>query len=261
MNKLELARMMLPPEIKQPDPWQTEALTTSNLENHVLVHRQGGKSEIIAVKAITLALTEDDALILCVSRSWRQSIELARKIRKALTRYQQALLKQHSELDYVDLGLLTDMKSEFELPNGSRIVSLPPNEETIRGYSKPRLVVLDEASRIPDDVYLCLRPMRLASPNMELWMISTPFGQRGFFYRESLNPTIKKFKHTVQDALRLGRVSEQFIDDERKKGDLYYRQEFMCEFLSNMQSLFNRKELEELLSDNEPLTELYSCIA
>jgi Terminase large subunit, T4likevirus-type, N-terminal len=252
--------MMLPPEIRSLDPWQREALTSNASENHVLVHRQGGKSEIIAVKAITVALTEDESLILCVSRSWRQSLELARKIRKALTRYQQALLRQHQELDYVDLGLLTDAKSEFELPNGSRIVSLPPNEETIRGYSKPRLVVLDEASRIPDDVYLCLRPMKLASPNWELWLISTPFGQRGFFYQESRNPSIKKFKHTVDDALRLGRVTQQFIDEERKKGDIYFRQEFQCEFVSNLQTLFNRKELEDLLVDGEPLGELYALL-
>ncbi len=250
---------MLPPEIRQLDPWQVEVVKSVHPENHVLVHRQGGKSRIIGIKASIVALTEPGSLILNISRSWRQSLELARKIRESLTLYQQSLQKQHESFN-VELGLLTDTKSEFELPNGSRIVSLPPNEETIRGYSKPRLVIMDEASRIPDDVYLCLRPMRLASPNWELWLISTPFGQRGFFYQESRNPEIKKYKHTVTDALKAGRVSQQFIDEESRKGDIYFRQEFQCEFLSNMQSLFNRKELEDLLSDGEPLMELYSCI-
>lgn len=259
MDKLELARMMLPPDIKHLDPWQEEVLTSDNPENHVLVHRQGGKSRIIGVKASIVAITEPGSLILNVSRSWRQSLELARKIRESLTLYQQSLQKQHEDFD-VELGLLTDTKSEFELPNGSRIVSLPPNEETIRGYSKPRLVILDEASRIADDVYLCLRPMRLMSPNWELWMISTPFGQRGFFYQETRNPTIKKYKHMIWDALKTGRVSQSFIDEEKKKGDLYFRQEFECEFLSNMQTLFNRKELEDSLVDGEAMVELYACL-
>ena len=144
MNSLKLARMMLPPEISQLDPWQRDVLTSTSPENLVLVHRQGGKSRIIAIKACVVALTEPDSLILNVSRSYRQSLELARKIRESLTIYEDHLQAQNPEVD-VQLALSTDTKSEFELPNRSRIVSLPPNEETIRGYSKPRLVILDEA--------------------------------------------------------------------------------------------------------------------
>jgi hypothetical protein len=40
----------------------------------------------------------------------------------------------------------------LELANGSRIVSLPGSGETVRGYSAPRLVIVDEASRVPDEL-------------------------------------------------------------------------------------------------------------
>ena len=251
---------MLPPDIKSLDPWQVEILTSTNRENHVLVHRQGGKSQIIAAKACLIALTEPGSLILNVSPSWKQSLELARTIRACLRRYRDVLQRQHEELDYVDLGLLTDTRNEFELSNHSRIVSLTSNEETIRGYSKPRLIILDEASRIPDDVYLCLRPMLLVSPNWELWIISTPFGQRGFFHMESRNPTFKKYRQTIWDSLKLGRVNRKFIEDEKKKGDIYFQQEFECEFVSNLQTLFTRKELEDHRVTQPPLQALYDCL-
>ena len=250
----------MPPEIHRLDPWQQDVLTSSHPENHVLVHRQGGKSRIIAVKANIVALTEPGSLILNISRSYRQSLELARKIRESLNLYRESLQRERVDVT-VDLGLLTDAKSEFELSNGSRIVSLPPNEETIRGYSKPRLVILDEASRIPDPVYLCLRPMALMSPKWEMWLISTPFGQRGFFWQESRNPDFKTYKHTILDAVKLNRVNNGFVEGEKKKGDLYFRQEFNCEFLSNMQSLFSRPELEAALTKEQALEGLYDVFS
>ena len=45
------------------------------------------------------------------------------------------------------------------LPNGSRIVGLPGREATVRGFSGVSLVVVDEASRVPDAVYGAVTPM------------------------------------------------------------------------------------------------------
>jgi hypothetical protein len=67
------------------------------------------------------------------------------------------------------------------LTNGSRIVSLPAGEETIRGFSAVSLLVIDEAARVSDDLYFAVRPM-LATSGGSLVALSTPLGQRGFFF-------------------------------------------------------------------------------
>jgi hypothetical protein len=67
------------------------------------------------------------------------------------------------------------------LPNGSRIVGLPRVEDTIRGFSAVSMLVIDEASRVSDEMYEALRPM-LAVGDGDLWMMSTPRGKSGFFY-------------------------------------------------------------------------------
>ena len=79
------------------------------------------------------------------------------------------------------LPALAESALRLELANGSRVVSLPGDEGTVRGFSGVSLLVIDEASRVPDDLYRSVRPM-LAVSQGRLVCLSTPFGQRGFFY-------------------------------------------------------------------------------
>lgn len=67
------------------------------------------------------------------------------------------------------------------LPNGARIIGLPENEDTLRGFDNVVLMLIDEASRVSDGMYRALRPM-LAVGRGALWLLSTPNGRSGFFY-------------------------------------------------------------------------------
>lgn len=64
-----------------------------------------------------------------------------------------------------------------------RIVSLPSSEATVRGFSGAALIVEDEASRVPYDLYCAMWPM-LAISGGRLVLMSTPFGKRGHFFEE-----------------------------------------------------------------------------
>ena len=52
-----------------------------------------------------------------------------------------------------------DNEISIAFPNGSRIVGLPGNEATARGFSAVSLLVVDEAARVDDDLYRAIRPM------------------------------------------------------------------------------------------------------
>ena len=56
-------------------------------------------------------------------------------------------------------------------------MALPGDEETIRGHSGAALLVLDEASRIPDVLYKAVRPILAVSGGTRM-ALSTPFGAR-----------------------------------------------------------------------------------
>jgi hypothetical protein len=138
------------------------------------IARQLGKSTTVAALAAHTARYEPGALILCLSPGERQSAELHRKVKASLA----ALGLQGVDLE-VDNILST------ELANGSRLVALPGREDTIRGFSSARLLLVDEAARVRDDLYYAAAPM-LEAGRGRLVALSTPKGRRGWWYEMSV---------------------------------------------------------------------------
>ena len=87
-----------------------------------------------------------EALVLLVSPSLRQSGELFRKVADLL-----------AQLDHKP-ELTEDNRLSLRLANGSRVISLPSKEGTIRGFSGVDLIIEDESSRVPDELYRAVRP-------------------------------------------------------------------------------------------------------
>jgi hypothetical protein len=125
------------------------------------------------------------------------------------------------------------------LPNASRIVGLPEKENTIRGFSAVGLMIIDEASRVSDDMYHALRPM-LAVGGDALWLMSTAIGKRGFFYREwAGNKTWVRVKATAEECPRIPRA---FLEEERATlSEDKFRHEYNCEFLVEEGALFDER--------------------
>ena len=105
----------------------------------LLSSRQSGKSTAASALALKAALLEAPALILLLSPTLRQSGELFRDKVKRL----------HNALGR-PVAVTQESALQMELANGSRVISLPGNEGNIRGYSSARLLVIDEAARVPD---------------------------------------------------------------------------------------------------------------
>lgn len=200
-----------------PDPWQANVLNSNASRLMLLCSRQAGKSLTAAALAVLTAVVEAPALILLLSPTQRQSGELFRdKVRRI----------------YNGLGkpVATTQESQLqmELANGSRIVSLPGDEETIRGYSGVKLIVIDEASRVPDSLYYAVRPM-LAVSGGRLVAMSTPFGKRGWFYTEWHNDS--PWERVRITAEQCPRIPREFLEEERRTlGEDWYAQEYGCEF-------------------------------
>src|SRR3712207_5553840 len=154
-----------------PDPWQHDLLRSTSDRMLLNCCRQSGKSTMTAVITLHRALYHPGSLILCLAPALRQSQELFGKVLGF----------------YRDLGRPVSPQAErklsLELENGSRIVTLPGTEKTIRGFSGVSLLILDEASRVADELYFAVRPM-LAVSGGALMMLSTPYGKRGIFFEE-----------------------------------------------------------------------------
>jgi hypothetical protein len=199
-----------------PDPWQREFLLSTDRQVLLNCCRQSGKSTTTAALAVHTALFRAPALVLVLSPGLRQSGELFRKIKDAYNAIGRPA------------GSVVENQTTLELACGSRIVCLPGKEETVRSYSRVKLLLIDEASRVPDDLYRAVRPM-LAVSNGRLIALSTPFGQRGWFYREWQHGV--GFRKVCITWQQCPRISEAFIDRERASlGDAWVGQEYECQF-------------------------------
>ena len=142
-----------------------------------------------------------------------------------------------------------DNEISLMLPNGSRIVGLPGSEGTVRGFSAVSLLLIDEASRVEDAMYKSLRPM-LAVGAGDLWLMSTPYGRRGFFHEAYAHGGDRWHKVTVP-ATECPRIPAEFLEEEREHlGQLWFRQEYGCEFVDNGQQLFGSEMLEGALDNS-----------
>src|SRR5579875_2200335 len=119
------------------DPWQATLLRSPSDRILLLASRQSGKSTVAAALTLKTALLEPGSLCLLLSPTQRQSGELFR-----------AKVKQLYNALGRPVATVQESALTMELANGSRIISLPGEEGTVRGYSGARLLVLDEASRI-----------------------------------------------------------------------------------------------------------------
>jgi hypothetical protein len=200
----------------------------------MLCARQAGKSVTAAALALHEALYSSPALVLLLSPSLRQSGELFRKI---LDLYR---------LVAKDAPAADESALKLSLKNGSRVVSLPGEESTIRGFSGVRLLVLDEASRIPDELVTAVRPM-LGVSNGRLVALTTPWGRRGWFYR-AWTEGGSTWERTKIVAADCSRIPAAFLAEERQAiGERAYLQEYACKFVDTEDALFTTADIERMV--------------
>jgi hypothetical protein len=220
----------------EPDPWQAELLEEPPARVLMCCGRQVGKSTASSLIALNAAIYQAPALILMVSPSLRQSVELYRRLHGFWER-----LPGRPEAQYETL-------SRLELANGSRILSLPGSERTVRGISAADLIILDEAAGVEDELLAAIRPM-LAISDGKMFALTTPKGKRGWFYEQWLRGV--GWHRVMVRASECQRISQEFLDQEREiLGPMMYAQEYECEFIDDTTQAFDTELIRRALVDD-----------
>ena len=221
-----------------PDPRQEELLRCEAKQAILNCSRQWGKSTVAAIKAVHRAYSVPKSLVVVASPTDRQSAEFVEKARGFV----------------VQLGLKArgdgHNKTSLRLPNGSLIIGLPGKEANIRGFSAVSLLIIDEAARVSDELYKTLRPM-LTVADGDLWLLSTPYGKRGFFHEnwEFGGAAWARFRVPATECSRISAKRLEF--DRGQMGDAWFRQEYMCEFLATESQMFESELVRDALRDDE----------
>jgi hypothetical protein len=115
-----------------------------------------------------------------------------------------------------------------------------------------RLLVIDEAARVPDELYRTVRPM-LAVSRGRLVALSSAFAQSGWFY-EAFSGGEGWERYKVPAAL-CPRIDPTFLEEERAAlGPVWYAMEYECVFTPGAFGLFRPEDIEALTqNDLQPL--------
>jgi hypothetical protein len=227
----------------EPDRMQARVLDPAIRRGILNCSRQWGKSTVTAVLGVHRAVHVPKSNVLIVSPTARQSGEL--------------LLKMTEFVERLGIKPCGDGKNRLSLrlPNRSRVIGLPGVAANIRGFTAS-LVLVDEAALVGDGVFTSIRPVLAVGRGCgnagDMWLMSTPQGQRGFFYEQWTRPEFQWTRISVP-ATECPRISPAFLEEERLVlGEQAFRQEYMCEFLQDVHGFFQRSEVEACLTDEIP---------
>jgi len=229
-------------------PYQQRWVSDESRFKIWLKSRQIGGSLGSAFEAVASCLDKPNTDWVVLSAGQRQSEEWMLKGNRVARMVSDALA-----LDKPDCRT-----SEVRFTNGSRILALPANPDTVRGYSAN--LVLDEFAfhERPDRIYEAIYPA-ISNPlrgELKLRIISTPAGRNSKFFEiwnksEELN--FVRHKTTIHSAIEEGlpmdvEALKLGLDDPEA-----WEQEYECEFVDATNVLLPYTLIDECVSDEATL--------
>jgi hypothetical protein len=233
--------------------------------------RQTGKTTAAAMKAVHTACWRRNITVLITAPTKQQTREFMRKVRTFAAIAGGQRTGDHSgqgptrtttnnrnetAAASVARGLTSGKGDKYciEFRNGSRIIGVAADPDSIRGFSAVALVIIDEAARVPDEVYYAILPM-LAVSDGSMWLLSTPKGKRGFFHEEWASPESEGWIKIRVTAAECPRISPEFLAAQKKRmGERRFAQEFQGVFIDLDQGVFDPDMVRKAIrSDIKPL--------
>jgi phage FluMu gp28-like protein len=189
--------------------------------------RQTGKSISTADEAVEDCFTRRTDWV-CMSAGERQALEWIKKAKLWTEAYQISIAGEHEDRSSSQ-ALMRSASVTF--PNGSRIISIPSNPATARGYSAN--IVLDEFAHHerPDEMWAAIAPS-ITRQGLKMRVVSTANGQGNKFHSLWTNGRRwSKHSVTIHDAIADGLpVDVEELRDVIGDPEVW-AQEYECQFL------------------------------
>ena len=200
-----------------------------------LKSRQIGGSLAAAFEVVADAIeTGGDWVIL--SAGERQALEFMDKVNRAASIFCDAVSYSSGREYRPEI-----QKSQLRFPNGARVLALPANPSTARGYSAN--LILDEFAfhENPEEIWRAVYPI-ISNPlrgALKLRVIATPAGRNNkYFDLWEHAPAFSRHQTTVYDAVAQGLALN--IDELRANlaDPDGWAQEFECQFMEHSSQVF-----------------------
>jgi hypothetical protein len=232
------------------DNWQREVLEyRGNLL--LCTGRQVGKTTIFSRKIAKRLLEKANTKIIVISLTEDQAKLMIVMVQDFLEKTYPKEIRKNQR--YTN-------QTKVTLRNNSQVLARPVGAtgDAVRGFTGDVLVI-DEASRMPELVFEASKPTLLTTGG-EIWMCSTPFGKKGYFWEcfQNKNNRFKVFHISSEEVIynreikagwteEIRRKSIEHLDQEKKDmSSLQYGQEYMGLFMDDLQRYYEDEWIEKV---------------
>ena len=231
------------------DKWQEEVKEYDG-DFLLCTGRRVGKTQIMAIKAVEEMVRKPTQIIVASLTEDQAQLIIIMALIHLEQNYKSWIKKPYSR---------NIQKGSITLNNGSRILARPVGNtgDAIRGFNAD-ILILDEVSRFNELILLAATPILLTTGG-KIWMCSTPFGKKGFFWEQfnqayNLKDPDARFKVFYQSSEQVvydRPISHSWTEDTREKAirfleqekktktKLQYGQEYMGLFMEDLNQLYS----------------------
>jgi phage FluMu gp28-like protein len=168
------------PAVLQMRPYQQRWIDDDTRFKFMVKSARIGISFATCWRRVEIAMRVPGRTCTVLSASKAQSVEFVETCAK-LVQLVGETARHITDEDFVDaLGRIEAIQSRITFPNGSRIIALPANPRTARGY--PGDAVLDEFAHHEDSYAIFAAVFRQVALGNSLEVFSTGNGEQGKFY-------------------------------------------------------------------------------
>lgn len=214
------------------DPWQQLVMCSEAPALLLLTSRQVGKSHVVSLRA-----------------AYRAQY-LARRVGILSPTLRQSSVVYRRALSWIradgTANIIRQTLTEFEIERGGSVIAFPGDRPdlSIRGDTLDDLVV-DEASRIKDELIAAATPTVATKPGANITYLSSPAGQRGAFYRAWTEEDW--WEKVTVTADQCSRIDPAFLARERVRlGEQIAAQEYGCRFVVAPGGIFDPSALDDI---------------
>lgn len=234
----------------QLDDWQKEILECRDKYILLCKGRQVGGTTIFARKCADRLISQPGCKIVVASITEDQ----AHLVILMILDYLQMNFKK-----LIARGYKKPTKGSITLINGSNVLSRPVGNtgDSIRGFTGD-ILYLNEVSRMSELILLAAKPILLTTGG-EIWMDSTPFGRKGYFYEsyQNKNNQFRIFSVNSEQAIYNRVISESWTEEKRAKAikfledeknamsELQYGQEYLGLFVEELRQFFSDELIDK----------------
>lgn len=235
------------------DDWQKEV---DEYDGDIILctGRRVGKTYILAKKAIDLMVRKERTNIVMISLTEDQAMIIMIMA-----------LNYAKEVCPSSIGKGKDKPTlrSLMINKGKMIIRPVSNGDGVRGF-EGGVLIIDEASRMPKNFWIGAKPILLTC-NGKIWLGSTPFGKKGYFWERYKDAVIKKnkdarfkvFSISTEEAMEKRKISSSWSEEQREgafrilaeekkeMSEKEFQQEFGGKFVDDLNSYFSEEIIKK----------------